>query len=451
MYKGKPFPIPTFGSNLFMTVDMQVEGAMDAANILKPALAQGSLHCIGATTFAEYEEYIARDSAIARRLQRVIVDEPSAHETLGILRGAQGRYEAFHQVRYRDAALQAAVTLAVEYSSDRKLPDSAIDLMDEAAAVRVMQRELEVQEASQRGREDEVPHGESQKVVMNNQAGVSVAKGEECAQTSDSAVASNQREQSPEGFIAERGDTHFLADVASALTRTGESTAQHSSSWPASHQDLRASVSRQDQPEQGRLPASRNLRERNECSMPADTCHKPKAASTNGNPALHPPQIRSRTPNVCPHCGDFVPNAHSSTLICPACGTLFLNEPVHRLVLGTTVLTAPKKSSCSPLSHRAPGSTPCRAQQQCASVSTGSASTTSASSRKWPISRVAPPICWVERDHVLAVVATQVGVPLRLLQATPESFAQLQRQLEGNVVGQASAIRCASGRPMYSI
>jgi hypothetical protein len=122
---------------------------MDAANILKPALARGLLHCIGATTFSEYDEYLAKDGAMARRLQPIVVDEPSAQDTFRILRGIQGRYEAFHGVRYGDAALQAAITLAVQYSSDRKLPDSAIDLMDEAAALRQMLLEEEGQAAAQ--------------------------------------------------------------------------------------------------------------------------------------------------------------------------------------------------------------------------------------------------------------------------------------------------------------
>ena len=113
---------------------------MDAANMLKPALARGSLHCIGATTFPEYEAHIARDGAIARRLQPVIVDEPSAPETLVILGGLQGRYEAFHRVRFAPPAMRAAVAFAAQHGAERRRPDSAIDLLDEAAALAHMQQ-----------------------------------------------------------------------------------------------------------------------------------------------------------------------------------------------------------------------------------------------------------------------------------------------------------------------
>ena len=117
---------------------VQVDGAMDAGNILKPALARGTLHCIGATTFAEFERHIAIDAALARRFQPVLVDEPTPAAARNILEGLRPRYEAFHGVRYAAAALDAAVAGAAQNIADRKLPDAAIDLMDEAAALRHM-------------------------------------------------------------------------------------------------------------------------------------------------------------------------------------------------------------------------------------------------------------------------------------------------------------------------
>jgi len=110
------------------------QGAMDAANILKPALARGELRAIGATTLAEYQKYLEKDKALERRFQPVLVDEPSPEDSISILRGLKERYENHHQVRIRDEAIIAAVELSHRYISDRHLPDKAIDLIDEAAA-----------------------------------------------------------------------------------------------------------------------------------------------------------------------------------------------------------------------------------------------------------------------------------------------------------------------------
>ncbi|MBQ7186350.1 MAG: AAA family ATPase, partial [Ruminococcus sp.] len=111
------------------------DGAMDAGNLLKPLLARGELHCIGATTLNEYREYIEKDAALERRFQPVMVDEPSVEDTIAILRGLKERYEVFHGVKIQDAALIAAATLSNRYISDRFLPDKAIDLVDEACAL----------------------------------------------------------------------------------------------------------------------------------------------------------------------------------------------------------------------------------------------------------------------------------------------------------------------------
>ena len=111
------------------------EGAMDAGNMLKPMLARGELHCIGATTLDEYRQYIEKDAALERRFQPVMVDEPSVEDAISILRGLKERYEVFHGVKITDGALVAAATLSNRYISDRFLPDKAIDLVDEACAL----------------------------------------------------------------------------------------------------------------------------------------------------------------------------------------------------------------------------------------------------------------------------------------------------------------------------
>jgi ATP-dependent Clp protease ATP-binding subunit ClpB len=112
----------------------KAEGAIDAGNMLKPALARGELHCIGATTLDEYRKYVEKDAALERRFQKVFVGEPSVEDTIAILRGLQERYEVHHGVEITDPALVAAATLSHRYISDRQLPDKAIDLMDEAAS-----------------------------------------------------------------------------------------------------------------------------------------------------------------------------------------------------------------------------------------------------------------------------------------------------------------------------
>ena len=113
----------------------KTEGSMDAGNLLKPMLARGELHCIGATTLDEYRKYIEKDAALERRFQPVQVDEPTAEDTISILRGLKERYEVFHGVRIHDSALVAAATLSNRYITDRFLPDKAIDLVDEACAL----------------------------------------------------------------------------------------------------------------------------------------------------------------------------------------------------------------------------------------------------------------------------------------------------------------------------
>ncbi|KAK5663926.1 hypothetical protein OQA88_137 [Cercophora sp. LCS_1] len=127
--------------HLLMGAGSSGEGGMDAANLLKPMLARGQLHCIGATTLAEYRKYIEKDAAFERRFQQVIVKEPTIPETVSILRGLKEKYEVHHGVNIADSAIVAAATLAARYLTQRRLPDSAVDLIDEAAAAVRVARE----------------------------------------------------------------------------------------------------------------------------------------------------------------------------------------------------------------------------------------------------------------------------------------------------------------------
>ena len=131
----------------------RADGAMDASNLLKPALARGELHCIGATTLDEYKKHVEKDAALARRFQPVYVDEPSVEDTISILRGLKEKYEAHHKVRITDGALVAAATLSHRYITDRFLPDKAIDLVDEAAARLRMQIDSKPEELDNLDRE----------------------------------------------------------------------------------------------------------------------------------------------------------------------------------------------------------------------------------------------------------------------------------------------------------
>ena len=152
----------------------KTEGSMDAGNLLKPMLARGELHCIGATTLDEYRQYIEKDPALERRFQTVLVDEPSVEDTIAILRGLEERYEVFHGVKITDPAIIAAATLSHRYISDRFLPDKAIDLIDEACAMirtemdsmpteldKVSRRiiQMEIEEAALKNEEDPLSVG----------------------------------------------------------------------------------------------------------------------------------------------------------------------------------------------------------------------------------------------------------------------------------------------------
>jgi ATP-dependent Clp protease ATP-binding subunit ClpA len=127
--------------HLLMGAGSSGEGGMDAANLLKPMLARGQLHCIGATTLAEYRKYVEKDAAFERRFQQVLVKEPTIAETVSILRGLKERYDRHHRVNILDSSLVSAANLAARYLTSRRLPDSAIDLVDEAAAAVQVARE----------------------------------------------------------------------------------------------------------------------------------------------------------------------------------------------------------------------------------------------------------------------------------------------------------------------
>src|SRR5438046_6525627 len=156
------------------------EGAIDASNVLKPALARGEIQCIGATTLDEYRKYIEKDGALERRFQQIIVNPPSKDETVEILRGLRDRYEAHHRVQIKDEALNAAVELSDRYISGRCLPDKAIDVIDEAGArvrLKAMTRPPDLKE----------PDGQIEQLNQEKEAAVAEQDFEKAAHLRDKA------------------------------------------------------------------------------------------------------------------------------------------------------------------------------------------------------------------------------------------------------------------------
>jgi ATP-dependent Clp protease ATP-binding subunit ClpB len=209
------------------------EGAMDAANILKPALARGELRSIGATTLSEYQRYIEKDKALERRFQKVYVDEPDTESAISILRGLKERYEVHHKVRIKDEAIIAAVELSQRYISDRFLPDKAIDLMDEAASKlrleidsvpeeidqldrRIMQLEIEREAIKREGDEEKIKLLSEEISNLQSERNSLKAKWQSEKQVVDGIQQSKQEIENlkHEAEIAERnGDFAKVAEI----------------------------------------------------------------------------------------------------------------------------------------------------------------------------------------------------------------------------------------------
>jgi len=175
------------------------EGAVDAANILKPALARGELQCIGATTLDEFRKYIERDAALERRFQPVYVKEPTIEETLEILKGIRPRYEAHHRLDINDEALKAAAEMGGRYITDRFLPDKAIDLIDEASSRVRMQRAVPPSSLKQTLKDLEMAVEQKESAIQGQQY-------EQAAQLRDTEIQLREKiEQLESGWHTEQG------------------------------------------------------------------------------------------------------------------------------------------------------------------------------------------------------------------------------------------------------
>ena len=197
----------------------KTEGAMDAGNMLKPMLARGELHCIGATTLDEYRKYIEKDPALERRFQPVLVDEPSVEDTISILRGLKERYEVFHGVKITDSALVAAATLSHRYISDRFLPDKAIDLIDEAAsAVRLknMHTPEKLKEMLNRISEMDLEVEQCLKEQNLEKASLVRTEQDKLIRKYERAKEKNRRQQSENSFFIGENE---IAEVVASWTK----------------------------------------------------------------------------------------------------------------------------------------------------------------------------------------------------------------------------------------
>ena len=213
------------------------EGAMDAANILKPALARGELRSIGATTLDEYQKYFEKDKALERRFQTVMVDEPDVVDSISILRGLKERYENHHKVRIKDEAIISAVELSNRYITDRYLPDKAIDLMDEAAAKLRMERDSVPEELDNISRQLKQLEIEREAIKRD-------------VETSDTGVAGN-----------DNGASQRLKDVEAKIANLKEEESQYKSKWESERSLLNQIQRNKQQIEQLKFEADKAERE----------------------------------------------------------------------------------------------------------------------------------------------------------------------------------------------
>jgi ATP-dependent Clp protease ATP-binding subunit ClpB len=203
----------------------KAEGAMDASNLLKPALARGELHCIGATTLDEYRKHIEKDAALARRFQPVFVGEPTVEDTISILRGLKEKYELHHGVRITDAAIVAAATLSHRYITDRFLPDKAIDLIDEAAARLRMEVDSKPEELDELDRR--IMQLKIEREALKKETDRGVARTGCRSSRRSSPISREQSASSPARWQAEKEQARRGAQEAEGAARPG---AQPSSS-----------------------------------------------------------------------------------------------------------------------------------------------------------------------------------------------------------------------------
>lgn len=410
-----------FIDEIHMLVDAgRVEGGMNAANLLKPALARGELRCIGATTVEEYRKHIEADAAFARRLQPIMVEEPTAEEAVVWLKGLSSRYESHHGVTFAEDAVPTAVSMAQRFVSDRRLPDSAIDILDEAASRAQLRR------------------------AAGDALYAQLAGG-----TADSAV------QSSIGTTLDTAGTAIPQAVPSDTVPPNEPEWGVTGSNGRSPEEIRrllewfgaapAEAPTAQGPEVHRQTAE--ARRRIFLEQFGQGIYSSTTSSTITNNA--PIEMVGATKLPCPHCGTATPQVPGAiTVSCPRCSFRFLNLPPEKLMLGASLFLKPQKSqptqqvedlTSSIIAQQVPDGEFNGAKNTGESIDAINNSVLDlGSSSNVPI---------VGSLEVLEVVAATAGIPLQQVMSVQSSWSTLQHletSLSERVIGQESAVNAVA-------
>jgi ATP-dependent Clp protease ATP-binding subunit ClpB len=402
--------IIVFIDEIHLLVDAgRVEGGMNMANLLKPALARGELRCIGATTVEEYRKYVESDAAFARRLQPVMVEEPTAEEATVWLQGLAPRYAQYHGVVFSDEAIPTAVSLAQRFISDRRLPDSAIDIIDEAASRAQLRRAA----------------GDA--LAEELEAAVAAAATMEVEKVENLQAVADWRVSGADGRSPEE------------ITRLLE--------WFGAMPDNNTSNYNADDSLPGGSAAHRQTaeaRRRIYLEQFGQGIYSSTISTTNNSSKNSEEVMVASNKLPCPHCGTPTPPvAGAITVSCPKCSYRFLNIPPEKLMLGSSLFLKPLKKSPPAVNSKETSS----------SDSSNSGTATAASAvenlsleeKFTNVNETNLPI--VGSLEVMEVVAGTAGIPLDQILSVQSSWSTLQKlncTLLEHVIGQDEAVQTTS-------
>jgi ATP-dependent Clp protease ATP-binding subunit ClpB len=400
--------IIVFIDEIHLLVDAgRVEGGMNMANLLKPALARGELRCIGATTVEEYRKYVESDAAFARRLQPVMVEEPSAEEATVWLRGLAPRYAEHHGVIFSEDAIPTAVSLAQRFISDRRLPDSAIDIIDEAASRAQLRRAA----------------GDA--LAQELEAAVAAAATLEGEKEQNLQAVADWRVSGADGRSPE--EIKRLLEWFGAMPDTNSDNKSSPGGGPASHRQ------------------TAEARRRIYLEQFGQGIYSSTTSNNNNNGDSTTGEVMAATDKLpCPHCGTPTPPIGGAiTVSCPKCGYRFLNIPPEKLMLGSSLFLNPLKKSAPPASSSKDNG----AADENSSAAT-SATIEIAALQEDTIIENLPTVGSLE---VMEVVAGTAGIPLDQIISVQSSWSTLQKldaSLLDHVIGQDEAVQttCAAIR-----
>ncbi|KAL4535195.1 hypothetical protein Ndes2526B_g06099 [Nannochloris sp. 'desiccata'] len=388
-----------FIDEIHLLVDAgRVEGGMNMANLLKPALARGELRCIGATTVEEYRKYVESDAAFARRLQPVMVEEPSAEEATLWLRGLAPRYAEHHGVIFSEDSIPTAVSLAQRFISDRRLPDSAIDIIDEAASRAQLRRAA----------------GDA--LAQELEAAVAAAATMEIEKEQNLQAVADWRVSGADGRSPE--EIKRLLEWFGAMPDDSSDTNILSHGGPAARRQTAEARRRIYLEQFGQGIYS-------------------SAIDNNGSTTEEVMAANNKLP--CPHCGTpTAPIAGAITVSCPKCSYRFLNIPPEKLMLGSSLFLNPLKKSAPPVNSSEDNGA---ADDN---FSAAASATTEIAFKNDSITENLPTVGTLE---VMEVVAGTAGIPLDQIISVQSSWSTLQKldaSLLDHVIGQDEAVQTTS-------